>query len=324
MREEYRKWTVEEKVEDRLDVYLAKRFPHRSRTGWAKLVKEGWVKINQEIVKPCRRLRPGDVVTISEPPPPPSEWRPEPIPLEVIYEDEHLLAICKPAGLLVHPAREGKTGTLINALLAITSELSSPPSNPERLGIVHRLDKDTSGILLVAKNNQAHEAIAALFRERKIHKEYLALTLGVPSPSRGKVEVPLGRSRRHWLRVVPRADGKEAKTDYVVEKVWKGKIAKVRLFPKTGRTHQIRVHLKYLGCPVLCDPLYGRKKKLTSHDLEELFGKRGEGKKKTLLKRQALHAFRLTFELFGRFYDLTAPWPEDLQKVEELFDSFSS
>ena len=222
---------------------------------------------------------------------------PERIALDVIYEDEHLAAVNKPAGMVVHPAYGHHSGTLVNALLARWPQ-TVDVGGPDRAGIVHRLDKDTSGLILIAKTEPTHTALQRQFKRRQVKKTYLALVENHPSPRQGLIDAPIGRDKRHRKRMAIVRSGREARTAYQVVQLF-DEHSLVELHPETGRTHQLRVHLAWLGHPVVGDPVYGYRK-------QRLF----QG-------RHFLHAHRLelTHPVTGASLSLTAPLPDDLAEL---------
>lgn len=274
----------------RIDKLLTNRFPNHSRTYFQHLIDTGLVLLNGESVK--KRVIPeeGDEIEVCFQATPEASLQPEPIPLEILYEDEHLLAINKPPGLVVHPAPGHWTGTFVNALLYHCQNLA-PGSDPLRPGIVHRLDKETTGVLLAAKTLIAHQKLIELFSSRRMEKLYLAICYG--RPSNGTINIPIGRHPVHRKEMAALPDGREAITEIHVA-AFNDKTSLVIAKPRTGRTHQIRVHLKHIGCPVLGDPIYGKR---DDHD------------------RQLLHAYRLTFDhpITGSPIRLVAPIPSDMR-----------
>ena len=240
----------------RLDVFLSENQDEFSRSRLKKLIEQGHALVNNSPAQPKQKLKLGDKIILYISKPSGSKVEAEPIPLKIIYEDESMLAVNKPAGMVVHPAPGHKRGTLVNALLNYCSDLSGI-GGVERPGIVHRLDKDTSGVVLVAKNEIAHRILANQFRTRKIRKTYLALVRGVVATASGIIETPIGRHKTNRKKMTANSDqGRQAETFYEVLETL-GHFSYLRLFPKTGRTHQIRVHLASIHHPVLGDKLYG-------------------------------------------------------------------
>ncbi len=291
-----------EEAGTRLDKYLAGKVPGVSRTRLKEMIEAGAAEVEGRKERPRRLLKTGEAVVLS-----PFRERarlplPEKIPLRVIYEDADLLVVDKPAGLLVHPCREGQGGTLVNALLGRATALSSWGGESRR-GIVHRLDRDTSGLILAAKNDHAHAVLAGQFRKRKVEKEYRALVRGRPPFPFGRIALPLGRSAVHPTRMTVRAEGgREAVTEYeILEEYPEGALLKVAI--KTGRTHQIRVHLARLGCPVLGDREYGRSAVALSRRVGAL--------------RQMLHSARVRFRhpTRGKWLEFASPLPADMEAV---------
>jgi 23S rRNA pseudouridine1911/1915/1917 synthase len=241
----------------RLDHFLASHVPGLSRSRLQDLIKQGHAKLNGLTVKPGARLRAGDSIVLREPPPIPAIAEAEDIALQVLFEDEDLIVIDKPPGLVVHPAAGHQTGTLVNALLHHCQNLSGI-GGEQRPGIVHRLDKETSGCLVAAKSDSAHQVLARQFAGREVTKIYLALAAGRFARRAGAIEAPIGRHpvQRKKMAVVER--GRTARTDYrVLAEIEGGTLVECTLH--TGRTHQIRVHLKHIGHPVLGDDVYGRR-----------------------------------------------------------------
>ncbi len=281
---------------NRLDRFLADALAHLSRARVQALIREGHVRLNHRPAKPSESVRPADVVSWEEPPPAETALVPEAMDLPMLYEDDDLLVINKPAGLVTHPAPGNEAGTLVNALLAHCPTLSGI-GGERRPGIVHRLDKDTTGCLVVAKNDLAHRALAAQFAGRTTRKTYLALVRGVPVPASGTIDAPVGRHpvHRKKMAVVALPRGRSARTDYRVRQRLRtdaGPTSLVECRLHTGRTHQLRVHLKHLGHPILGDVLYG--------------GLRPPA-------RQMLHAWKLAFQhpRTGQEREFQAPLPAD-------------
>ena len=287
-------------VKGRLDAWLAKECPDISRARIQQLIKEGKVTTEGRSVKANAKPKPGEVYTIEIPPPAPAIPEPEDIPLDVLYEDSDCIVINKPAGLVVHPAPGHPDGTLVNALLWHCKDLAGV-GGVERPGIVHRLDKDTSGVMVAVKNDIAMAGFVKLFQTGGMHKEYLAVVHGTPVPESGIVSNLIGRdpNNRKKMAVVT-ANGKDALTHYRVERKM-GDLTLMHCRIETGRTHQIRVHMKSIGVPVIGDPLYGRPaldKKLSVRP-----------------QRQILHARRLSFThpVKGADLAIEAPLPDDFE-----------
>lgn len=295
----------------RLDAYLAARFPDYSRVLLRRVIMAGGVKIDGRNGKPAYRLKPGQRVSIMLPDIPRQTPRPEEIPLDVLYEDEHLAVINKPPGMVVHPARGHWSGTLASALQFRYGQSLSAAGGLNRPGIVHRLDRDTSGAILVARNDIAHSKLAKQFAGRSIEKEYFALVAGAPPCDRDLIDCPIGIHPHVREKMAIRHDGvqtRPAQTFYEVVERFDG-FAAVAARPKTGRTHQIRVHLHHVGCPVLCDRQYGGRSQLTRGEV-----RRDPTDELVLLDRQALHARRLRFlhPATGEPLEIEAPLPSDI------------
>lgn len=280
----------------RLDKYVAEHCPDLTRTQGQKLIAGGYVNVNGLPAKSGLKLTAGDSVKVTIPPPPPSDLVAEDIPLNIVYEDGDLMVIDKPAGLTVHPAPGHPRGTLANAILSHLSY--SPDAGDLRPGIVHRLDKDTSGLIIVAKNSTAHANLAVQFKSRSVVKVYQALVRGRLTPEEGVIEAPIGRDSRDRKRmaVVAEGKGRSARTKYRVLK-YIGDYSLLEVRPETGRTHQIRVHLAAIGHPIVADAVYGGK---------------SPG-----LSRQFLHAALISFNLpsNGERVEFKSELPADLKKV---------
>lgn len=297
----------------RLDVFLAARFPMYSRVLLRKVINAAAVQVEGRRTKAAFRLTTGQAVRIALPDLPRSGPAPENIPIQVLFEDEHLIAINKSPDMVVHPGKGHWSGTLTSALAFHFEQLSSV-GGPTRPGIVHRLDRETSGVLVVAKTDRAHLALAAQFEERSTTKEYLAIVAGVPDRDRDLVNQPIGAHPHHREKMAIRADhstSRPAESFYEVLERFPG-FALLRVQPRTGRTHQIRVHLTHVGYPVLCDRLYGGRSCITRG---ELLGRVADGE--IVLDRQALHAHRLTLAhpVTGQAISFEAPLPADLQRT---------
>lgn len=311
----------------RLDRFLAERLPELSRTRIQNLIKEGRVSSGRATIVDAKyRVKPGERFALDVPPPAPAEPGAETIPLDIVYEDENLIVIDKPAGLVVHPGAGHAKGTLVNALIAHCGETLSGIGGVARPGIVHRLDKDTSGLLVVAKTDRAHRALAAQFadhgRTGEMERGYLALVWGAPSRPQGTIDAPIGRhpTSRTKMAVLPAGKGREAVTHWRVLETFGPKqmpvASLVECSLETGRTHQVRVHLAHIGHPLIGDPLYGQGFKSKLRALPEpLRARLGS------LNRQALHAAHLAFvhPASGTLLKFNSPLPADLSEIIEAF-----
>ncbi len=291
----------------RLDKFLSEKIDSLSRTRIKTLIQKGHITIDgKRCLLPKKRLKKGQRIHILIPPPEPLDIEPQDIPLTVSYEDEHILVINKPPGLVVHPGAGNKNGTLVHGLLSICKDLSGI-GGKLRPGIVHRLDKDTSGLMVIAKRDEVHLALSNMFKERRLSKTYLALIKGHVQDREGLIDLPIGRHpAKRTKMAVNFKDGRDAVTRFkVLENLNGSDLLEIRLL--TGRTHQIRVHLSHLGHPILGDQTYGGPKTLYVN---------GEA---IHIKRQMLHAFRLSFRhpVLRKRIDLTAPMPEDMKEIYE-------
>ena len=256
-------------VNTRLDKFLSEKCPDKSRTFLAKLIDEGEVKVNDKLVKASYKLSLNEEVSINIPEDKPLEVNAEDIPLDIVYEDQDILIINKPQGLVVHPAPGHYEHTLVNAILHHCSDLSGI-NGVIRPGIVHRIDKDTSGLICIAKNDEAHHFLSEQLKDHTMNREYYALVKGVIKESHGKIDLPIGRSRADRKKMAVNAEnGKPAITYFdVVERYKDHTLVKCKLV--TGRTHQIRVHMAYIGHPVEGDPLYNKKNATSLYDKGQL------------------------------------------------------
>lgn len=245
-------------VNTRLDVFVAKDFQDKSRSYIQKLIEEKYIVVNDDIKKSNYKLRLGDKVTVSLPEIQELVVEPEDIPLDILYEDNDIIVVNKPQGLVVHPAPGNYSGTLVNALLYHCKDLSGI-NGVARPGIVHRIDKDTSGVLVIAKNDKSHNKLSEQLKEHSMKREYIALVEGVIKQDKGVVDKPLGRNPKDRLKMGIVEGGKRAVTHYEVLKRFE-KYTLIKCILETGRTHQIRVHMAYLGHPLVGDPVYGYKK----------------------------------------------------------------
>ena len=289
-------------VPQRLDKYLVSRLPEYSRSRLQGLIKDGFVKVDGALAaKVGQSIEEGNQIEIRIPPPVPSDLIPENIPLQIIYEDKNLMVVNKPAGMVVHPAAGHATGTLVHAALAHAPELEGI-GGEKRPGVVHRLDKNTSGLILLAKDDRTYRWLQDQFRLRTVKKVYLALVDGKPPTPSGRVEAPVGRStsQRKKMAVVTPEKGRDAISEYVTIETFPEHTL-LEVHPLTGRTHQIRLHMAFLDCPIVADTIYGRRHPTLP------------------LKRHFLHAERLAITLPGEEqpHNFEAPLPPDLSKVLE-------
>lgn len=296
----------------RLDAFLAAEFPEFSRMKLRAAIKAASVHVDGKLTKASYRLSPGQQVSITLPELPREGPPPEDIPIDVLHEDDALAVINKPAGMVVHPSRGHGGGTLASAIQYHFNTLSQV-AGATRPGIVHRLDRDTSGVIVVAKTDQAHLALSDQFKQRTVQKEYLAIVAANPDRDRDVIVKPIGMHPRQRERMAIR-DGhrtsRAAETFYEVDERFVG-FAVVRVKPKTGRTHQIRVHLSSVGLPVLCDRLYAGHARITHGAIDH------SNDDTVLLNRQALHAHRISFEhpTTGERLEFVAPLADDIVTV---------
>ncbi|MFH1547758.1 MAG: RluA family pseudouridine synthase [Candidatus Omnitrophota bacterium] len=297
-----------EEENQRLDKFLLLKLAF-SRSKIQKLIYNGNVKINKKIVSiPHHKVKANETIEIKISALPPTNLEAEDIPLNIIYEDKELIVINKPAGLIVHPAGEKKSGTLVNALLNHCGKEISTIGGNERGGLVHRLDKNTSGVMVIAKTEKTHNEIARQFKQREIQKTYIALAWGIFKNNDGEVNTPIGRSigDRRKMSVFS-AKPRESTTFFNVQERFKD-FALLQVKPKTGRTHQIRIHLSFIEHPIVGDEVYGGKKRISSSSLSEV---------KDKIKRQFLHAHKLKFyhPILKKSVEFEAPIPEDMEYV---------
>lgn len=284
----------------RLDKFLVESMPDYSRSYLQGLIRDGFAQVNAtQVFKTGFFVEAGDLVELRVPPQEQAGLKPEPIPLDIIFENDDVIIVNKPAGMVVHPAAGHSSGTLVHAVLAHIPDLEDN-GEEQRPGVIHRLDKDTSGLILLAKNKRARQEIQNQFKTRRVKKVYIALVEGRPPTPEGRIEAEIGRDpvKRKRMSVVMDGKGRKAITEYFTEEDF-SEHTLLRVHPLTGRTHQIRVHLAFLGCPVVGDRLYGRRR--VSVDLD----------------RQFLHAAQLTLQLPGEEKDrmFSAPLPAELKKV---------
>ena len=290
----------ENETPERLDKFLVEQLQEFSRSRIQGFIADGFVDVNGHLAKKAGQpLESGSNVTVRIPPAAPTELVAEDIPLDIVFENDDLLVVNKAAGMVVHPAAGHSSGTLVNAVLGYDPEIEGI-GGEERPGVVHRLDKETSGLILLAKNERAHRWLQDQFRLRKVEKTYLALVDGKPPTPSGRVEAYIGRdpSHRKKMAIVPESRGREAISEYKTVESFQDHTL-LEFHPLTGRTHQIRLHCAFLGCPIVGDEVYGRKKPSIE------------------VGRHFLHAYKLKIVLPGekqpRFFE--APLPEELEKV---------
>ncbi len=309
---------VEEgKKKERIDIFLTNKLENATRTKVQKLIKAGFVLVNGKVVKPNYIIDPSDIIDLKIPiTPRPEKAEPEDIPLEIVYEDEYLLVVNKAAGMVVHPALGNFTGTLVNALLHHTNSLSDI-NDSARPGIVHRLDKDTSGLLLVAKDEWAHAQLAKQFAERKTEREYWTICWGLFKELEGEIIGNIARSKSdRKIFAISDSEGKSAHTTFsVIEEFEFTTLLKVKL--KTGRTHQIRVHLSHINHPIFGDAIYGGKKIVYGITLPKM--KSRVNNLLEIMPRQALHAKTLGFfhPYKKEFMKFDSDLPDDMKQLIE-------
>jgi len=295
----------------RLDRCLAKLNPDWTRSRARKLIDGDLVLLNNASGKASTPVHAGDTVVVDEPPPRPLDVDPEDIPLDVIHEDQDLLLINKPAGLVIHPAAGNPSGTLVNALLHHCQDLSGI-GGVERPGIVHRLDKDTTGIMIVAKSDRAHLALSIAFRQHTVRKTYIAICYGTPNTGDGVVDAAIDRHPRNRQEMAVVREGRPARTLYEVEEQYAG-TSMLSCHPVTGRTHQIRVHMAHIGHAIVGDPLYAGRQWRNLPDQRLQSACRS-------FPRQALHARRIAFEhpVTKEQVEFQAPLPPDLEELLQV------
>jgi 23S rRNA pseudouridine1911/1915/1917 synthase len=300
----------------RLDIFLAQKAPGLSRSQIQRFIENGNVTVGGKKAKASQRLKTSDRVTMILPEPRTSEILGEPIPLKILYEDSHLLVVDKPAGMVVHPGAGHFSGTLVNALLHHCSDLSGI-GGILRPGIVHRIDKDTSGILVVAKDDSTHRGLAEQFKKHSPTRKYIGIAWGI-LPEEGQIDAEIGRHQRHRQKMsIHTRKGREALTQWRTLKNFKHfTLAEFQL--RTGRTHQIRVHLSSIGHPLLGDPVYGGRRRLSSIPCPYLRQRLGQ------FKRQALHAAELGFihPATGESLSFRSALPEEIQEILDLLENF--
>ncbi|MBW1799323.1 MAG: RluA family pseudouridine synthase, partial [Deltaproteobacteria bacterium] len=297
----------------RIDVFLTDRIEALTRNRVQDLIKRGNVRVNNSVPKTSYRVKKCDHVFISIPPVRPYHLDPEPVDFTLIHEDSSLIVVNKPPGLVIHPAPGHATGTLVHGLLEHCKELSGI-GGVLRPGIVHRLDKDTSGVMVVAKNDRVHQFLSEQFRTGTLKKKYVALVHGIPRANEGEIDLPISRHPKKRKQMsVAHSGGKQAITRWRKMTAFGDRICMLSVTPKTGRTHQIRVHLSYIGHPVVGDPVYGHK----HHRMKQHFD--GRGYIPDTIKRQMLHAETLGFVHPDReeYCEFEAPVPHDMEQLIE-------
>jgi 23S rRNA pseudouridine1911/1915/1917 synthase len=306
----------EDEIPERLDLFLSRHVPDLTRSAIQRLVEAGLITVDGRPAKPSLKLKGGERVVIEIPPPVPAEPVAEDIPLDILYEDGDLIVVNKPAGMSVHPGAGNQAGTMVNALLGHCLDLSGI-GGEIRPGIVHRIDKDTTGVIVSAKNDRAHLGLARQFKEHSIKRVYVALVFGSPKSDKGKIEGTIGRHpvERKKMSGSSRR-GKQAVTHWKVTGRYCG-ISALELRLETGRTHQIRVHLSEAGFPLLGDTVYGgagRVAGIRDTRLQALIRRLG---------RQALHARTLGFihPVSGEYLEFSAPLPEDMAEIMDYLES---
>lgn len=293
------KVVVEENTQKkRIDSYIVDKNINLSRTAIKRLLDEGKILVNGKKQKPSYKPEVGDIITIEIPEPEEVELKPQDIPIDVIYEDKDIIVVNKPKGMVVHPANGNPDGTLVNAILAKCKDSLSGIGGEIRPGIVHRLDKDTSGLLIIAKNDQAHINMSKQIQDRKVIKKYIALVKGVIGENTATIDMPIARSTKDRKKMAVDPNGKEAITHYkVLQRYDKYTLLEIKI--DTGRTHQIRVHMAYIGHPVVGDMQYSN------------------GKNEFGIEGQMLHSKYLEFDhpITGKRLKLEAPLPEYFEQV---------
>jgi 23S rRNA pseudouridine1911/1915/1917 synthase len=309
----------------RIDKFLMDRMPNVTRTKLQEGIHEGFVHVNEKPVKPNYKVHPNDIITVSLPEPPrDTDVKAENIPLNIVFEDDHLLVINKPAGMVVHPAYQNWTGTLVNALTYHFQNLPHMPGNDGRPGLVHRIDKDTSGLLVIAKNEKAMTALAKQFFDHSIERTYQAIVWGIPDPPVGTINVHVGRSLkdRRITTAFPESDfGRHAITHYQLLQDFRY-VSLVECRLETGRTHQIRAHMKYLGHPLFNDAMYGGSDVLKGTVFSKY--KQFVDNCFKIIPRQALHAKTVGFihPASGKFMRFDSELPSDMKEVMEKWEHY--
>ncbi len=304
-------------IDLRIDSFLSAKISELTRSRVQALIRDGNIKVNNNHVKTGYRLRHGDSIELIVPPSLPYQLKPEPLDLSIIYEDSSIIVLDKPPGLVIHPAPGHQNGTLVHGLLHHCDDLSGI-GGVMRPGIVHRLDRDTSGLLVVAKNDRAHNFLSSQFKNGMINKKYLALVHGIPANSEGRIDLPISRNPVKRKEMAVSSKGKRAITEWRIEKTIADRFALLSVIIKTGRTHQIRVHMSHIGHPVVGDPVYGFKNSWWGKNrfpIDEI---------QDLIKRQMLHSAYLAFihPDSEKFMEFHAPMPIDMELAIKKLETF--
>jgi 23S rRNA pseudouridine1911/1915/1917 synthase len=309
----------------RLDVFLTQQIPQASRVRIRRGIDTGTTLVDGIPERAALRVAAGQQIEFTLPPPPAVGPEPEPISLDILYEDAVIAVVNKPPGMVVHPARGHWSGTLASALVHHFGQLSQY-GGAIRPGIVHRLDRDTSGVMVIAKTDAAHMNLAEQFQNRTVEKEYLAIVMGSPDRDRDIIDFPIAShpsQREKMALLANHATSRSAQTFYEVAERFRG-FALIRCFPKTGRTHQVRLHLESIRCPVLCDKLYGGRARLTLEELRSMTRRKNlepdRSPAEVVLNRQALHAhvLRIAHPTSEESLEFRAELPDDLDRVLQL------
>ena len=302
----------------RLDVFVTRVPLGLSRNQAQRLIQQGRIKVGGGLQKASYRLRPGEEIDISLPPPPPAELIPEALPLDILFEDDQVVAVNKPAGLVVHPAAGHREGTLVHGLLHHCGELAAL-GGPLRPGVVHRLDKNTSGVILLAKTDTAYRHLTREFKERLVYKEYRALVYGRMGEPSGAIDAPIDRHSRNRTKMGVVKGGREATSSWWVERAFR-EVSLLKVIIRTGRTHQIRVHLAHILHPVVGDRTYGGKRRVNAiqHPIVRARLDR--------IKRQMLHASTVAVKhpTTGEMLRLIAPLPEEMVSLLHFLETYGS
>lgn len=321
---QHRQWILRRTLPGRrLDKYLADRLKHLSRTAVTKLIRDGYITVHGRKTKPSHEPTEGDVVDMRLPPAVEPEIAPETMPLDILYEDGDMLVLNKAAGVAVHPSRGMWTGTLVNGLLGYVQKLSNYHEDRLRPGVVHRLDKNTTGLIAFAKTEEAHWRLAVQWENRQVKKEYVALVEGDPPLNSDWIEQPIGKHPAVREKYAVRPDGKPSTTFYEVVERFAG-YALLRVELHTGRTHQIRVHLSWAGLPIVTDDMYGRRTELWLGDLRPRGTAGGLVTDEVVIRRQALHAWRLRLRhpISNQPMEFEAPLHADMLRTLEALREF--